>query len=71
MFAKTSSSEEGTSRPGHTGSSLRAGCVISIEFKKTFMDEWTGIANRGLVHAIGAAVQSTLPGLVEGLAHRE
>lgn len=21
------------------------GCVISIEFKKTFMDEWTGVAN--------------------------
>ena len=39
----------------------RVGCVLALEFKKTFMDEWTGVVNeahvarivRGLARAQG------------------
>jgi hypothetical protein len=46
----------------------KSGCVIAIEFKKTFMDEWTGNADPEHVHSIGQAIQSTFPGLLEELA---
>ena len=39
-----------------------SGCSISIEFKKFFMDEWSGVADRLQVEEIGRALQSTLPG---------
>lgn len=44
-----------------------AGCCLAIEFKKFFMDEWTGEPNRALVEAIRAALQSTVPGIIEQL----
>ena len=43
-------------------------CVLSIEFKKFFMEEWTGQADKSLVDAIQAALASTLPGMREELA---
>jgi hypothetical protein len=43
-------------------------CVLAIEVKKFFMDEWTGDANTVLVEAIGKALQSTVPGVLEELA---
>ncbi|MEX2093430.1 MAG: N-formylglutamate amidohydrolase, partial [Pirellulales bacterium] len=39
-------------------------CVIAVEFKKTFMDEWTGELDRTRFDAIKAALQSTLPGIL-------
>lgn len=42
-------------------------CVISIEFKKFFMDEWTGVGDIEQVQAIRDALQSTLPGLLQEL----
>jgi hypothetical protein len=45
-----------------------SGCVLAIEFKKFFMDEWTGVADPGCVKAIGDAIQSTFPGLLEELS---
>lgn len=42
-------------------------CVIAVEFKKFFMDEWTGEPDRGQVEAIHAALQSTVPGILEAL----
>lgn len=42
-------------------------CVLSVEFKKFFMDEWTGLPEPSLVDAIGAALGWTLTGLVESL----
>lgn len=42
-------------------------CVISIEFKKFFMDEWTGVGDVEQVQAIRDALHSTLPGLMEEL----
>ncbi|SDM08366.1 N-formylglutamate amidohydrolase [Catalinimonas alkaloidigena] len=43
-------------------------CVMSIEFKKFFMNEWTGEAYPGQVEAIRAALAATVPGV---LAARE
>ncbi len=44
-------------------------CVIAVEFKKFFMDEWTGEADRKLVDAIGQALAATVPGVLEELAN--
>ena len=38
-------------------------CDIAVEFKKFFMDEWSGEPDRPTVDAIGAALEATLPGL--------
>ena len=42
-------------------------CVLSIEVKKFFMDEWTGEPDVVLVEAIGEALQSTIPGVLQEL----
>src|SRR5690606_14446081 len=43
-------------------------CAIAIEFKKFFMDEWSGDADLGEVDRIFEALQSTLQGVEEELA---
>lgn len=43
------------------------GCAIAIEFKKFFMDEWSGQPDPRQVTAIGQALQATLPGVLEEL----
>lgn len=45
-----------------------AACVIAIEFKKFFMDEWSGEPDVMLVEAIGKALAATVPGVLEELA---
>ena len=42
-------------------------CVLSIEFKKFFMDEWTGEADEEQLKVIREALQSTIPGILEEL----
>jgi hypothetical protein len=42
-------------------------CVLAIEVKKFFMDEWTGEADMTLVRAIRDALQSTVSGVLEEL----
>lgn len=44
-----------------------SGCCLAVEFKKFFMDEWTGQPNRALVDAISEALLAASPGLVEEL----
>ncbi len=44
------------------------GCALAIEFKKTFMDEWSGRPNDAHLAELGRALATTLPGLVESLA---
>jgi N-formylglutamate deformylase len=44
-----------------------AGCVLSIEFKKFFMDEWTGELDTAQHAAIGRALAATVPGVLEEL----
>jgi N-formylglutamate deformylase len=44
-----------------------SGCVLSIEFKKFFMDEWTGIPEQEQVEAIRQGLQSTTSGILQTL----
>ncbi len=43
-------------------------CVLAIEFKKFFMDEWTGQPDMTLVQAIGDALRATIPGVMGELS---
>lgn len=45
----------------------RSGCGLAIEFKKFWMDEWTGQTNDEMIEAIRAALRSTIPGIREEL----
>jgi N-formylglutamate amidohydrolase len=44
------------------------GCAIAIEFKKTFMDEWTGEVDESRLRALRTALDASLPGLATSLA---
>jgi N-formylglutamate deformylase len=46
-------------------------CVLSIEFKKFFMDEWTGKADEEQLETIREALRSTIPGILEELNRLE
>jgi N-formylglutamate amidohydrolase len=46
------------------------GCALAVEFKKTFMDEWSGVADLVAVQALGELLGATLPGLAEELSRR-
>ncbi len=39
-------------------------CAIAVEFKKTFMDEWTGELDRMRFDAFQAALRATFPGIL-------
>ena len=39
------------------------GCALAIEFKKTFMDEWTGAVDERHLEALRRALAATVPGL--------
>jgi hypothetical protein len=43
------------------------GCALAIEFKKFFMNEWTGEPDMIQLEAIYQALSSTIPGIVESL----
>jgi N-formylglutamate deformylase len=43
------------------------GCGLAIEFKKFWMDEWTGEKDPEMVEAIRRALASTVPGVLEEL----
>jgi hypothetical protein len=40
-------------------------CNLCIEFKKFFMDEWTGVPVPALLAAITTALESTVSGVLE------
>lgn len=42
-------------------------CVISVEFKKFFMDEWSGRLDEEQHGLIQRALESTIPGIIESL----
>ncbi len=44
-----------------------AGCGLAIEFKKFWMDEWTGEKDLEKMKALKAALASTVPGVLEEL----
>ncbi len=41
----------------------KTGCAIAIEFKKIFMDEWTGRPDNIIINAMYQALQSTIEGI--------
>jgi N-formylglutamate amidohydrolase len=43
------------------------GCALAIEFKKFFMDEWSGEPDELQLETIRQALQSTIPGVLETL----
>jgi len=43
------------------------GCALAIEFKKTFMDEWTSALDESMASAIGDALRATVSGLQDAL----
>lgn len=45
------------------------GCSLAVEFKKTFMDEWTAEPNETALSEIGTALKTTVPGLHDALRH--
>lgn len=47
------------------------GCAIAVEFKKFFMDEWTGLPNREALVAIRAMLCSTLSVLERSIRSQE
>jgi N-formylglutamate amidohydrolase len=38
-------------------------CAIAVEFKKIFMDEWTGAGEPAVIADIGRVLEATVPGL--------
>ncbi|HKY14150.1 MAG TPA: N-formylglutamate amidohydrolase [Microthrixaceae bacterium] len=44
------------------------GCALAIEFKKSFMDEWTGEVDLHHVEELRAALASVVPALIEELS---
>ena len=47
------------------------GCAIAVEFKKFFMDEWTGLPDRQALLATRAMIRSTLPVLEKSLQAKQ
>lgn len=47
------------------------GCALAIEFKKFFMDEWSGELDQVQFTAIRSALESTIPGVLEELERTE
>jgi N-formylglutamate deformylase len=43
------------------------GCALALEFKKFWMDEWTGEPDKRQVEAIRQALAATVPGVLEEL----
>jgi hypothetical protein len=43
----------------------RTGCALAVEFKKFFMDEWTGVPDGDRLRAIGDALRSAACGILE------
>lgn len=44
------------------------GCALALEFKKTFMDEWTGIADHDHIDQLAAALAATRGPVLQALA---
>jgi hypothetical protein len=45
------------------------GCALAIEFKKTFMDEWTGVLDEAHLEGLRRDVAAAVPALTAALGH--
>jgi hypothetical protein len=43
------------------------GCALALEFKKTFMDEWTGRLDEGHLLALTQALAHTVPAVLQAV----
>lgn len=43
------------------------GCALALEFKKTFMDEWTGRLDEGHLQALTQALAHTVPAVLQAV----
>jgi N-formylglutamate amidohydrolase len=43
-------------------------CCISVEFKKFFMDEWSGLPDWDMIGAISAMLNDSVPGLMDEIS---
>lgn len=43
------------------------GCALAIEFKKVFMDEWTGTPDDAHIRELNDALAATFPAMLDGL----
>ncbi|WP_106849839.1 N-formylglutamate amidohydrolase [Blastococcus sp. Marseille-P5729] len=43
------------------------GCALALEFKKTFMDEWTGVPDEARLDELAAALEKTAAPVLEAL----
>ncbi len=43
------------------------GCALALEFKKTFMDEWTGVVDDDHLAALTGAMRNTIPSVLHAL----
>lgn len=48
----------------------RSGCVLAVEVKKFFMDEWSGTVDGKQLKEIGEALRGTIPGILDELKKR-
>ena len=44
------------------------GVALAIEFKKFYMDEWTGVPDRKVIDSIGDALRHTVPAVLSALS---
>jgi N-formylglutamate amidohydrolase len=44
------------------------GCALAVEFKKIYLDEWTGEPDEEAIEEIERALRTTVPGLIESLS---
>lgn len=44
-----------------------SGCVLSLEFRKDFMDEWTGVPDRAKIEALRALLEDQVPFILSTL----
>jgi N-formylglutamate amidohydrolase len=47
-----------------------SGCVLAVEMKKVYMDEWTGEPDDAVIEEFRAALEATVAGLVDRLGER-
>jgi hypothetical protein len=46
------------------------GCALALEFKKIFMDEWSGEVNLAHIGRLREALRATVPGLLSEIQER-
>ena len=49
----------------------KTGAALAIEFKKTYMDEWTGLVDEAAVARIRSALETSVPVISAGLSKQE